>query len=326
MANFSPVIRLLLGLILLSEASIADQISIPHPPQSNTQAKAAEMKANLDTIVEESNKQDSRLDALESPQVFEDNVLSVWGATGFDTVYADCDANPNALQEKWGLIGKKRSRVAVKISGTCLIDERFLFIFSQHVILDGGAKFFSIGEARQCETRATIKMLESSGDGFTIDTSNNASLFLFCLSFEAKDAVVLEGYGHAYIRTFTGVSAVNENLDVYLNANSTFRNNDAQNAEDNSLRLLQLAERSTAALRSASITKLSLIGRSSVTFTAPKNVLIDTLHALHQSTVIVDGVSSDEGAGVTIGECALTTESALLLDGVVLRDTNDCTP
>ena len=50
----------------------ADQIAIPHPPQANTQAKAAEMKANLDTIVEESNKQDERLDALasEAPRLY----------------------------------------------------------------------------------------------------------------------------------------------------------------------------------------------------------------------------------------------------------------
>ena len=317
---------LTLFLSLIAANAWADQISIPYPPQANTKAKAAEIKANLDTIVEESNKQDSRLDALETPQVFEDNVLSVWGAKGFDTIHADCDANPNALQEKWGLIGEKRSRVAVKISGACLIDERFLFIFSQHVILDGGAKIFSIDEARQCDTRATIKMLESSGNGFTIDTSNNASLFLFCLNLEAKDFVTLEGYGNAYIRTFVGVSAVNDNLEVGLVANSTFRNNDALSAEDNSLLALQLTEGSTAALRSASIGALRLLGRSSVTFNAPKNVLIDTLYALQQSTVIVDGVSSDEGAGVTIGECGISTESVLLLEGVALRDTNDCNP
>ena len=40
---------------LINADTWADQISIPHPPQANTKAKAAEMKANLDTIVEESN-------------------------------------------------------------------------------------------------------------------------------------------------------------------------------------------------------------------------------------------------------------------------------
>jgi len=278
-------------LSLFAADTWADQISIPHPPQANTKAKAAEMKANLDTIVEEANKQDSRLDALESPQVFEDNVLSVWGATGFDTIYADCDANPNSLQEKWDSISEKRSRVAVKISGTCLIDERFLFVFSQHVILDGGAKVFSIGEARQCESRATIKMLESSGNGFAIDASNNSSLFLFCLNLEAKGFVALQGYGNTYIRSFVGVSAVNENLDVELYANSSFRNNDALNAEDNSLRSLILRERSTAALRSASIGALWLRGRSSVTFTVSPNILIDSLSARQQSTIIVESGS-----------------------------------
>ena len=319
-------VTLVIACCLLVATVSADQISIPHPPQANTQAKAAEMKANLDTIVEESNKQDSRLDALESPQVFEDNVLSVWGATGFDNIYADCDANPNALQEKWESISEKRDRVAVKISGTCLIDEPVLHIFSQHVILDGGAKTFSYYGNRQCESQATIKMLESSGNGFGLDTSNNASAFLWCLNLDAKDYVELLGFGHAYIRTFTGVSAVNENLNVYLYANSSFRNNDAQNAEDNSLRFLYLTERSTAALRSASITNLQLNGRSTVAFNSPKNVLIDTLNASQQSTVIVSGVSSDEGAGVTIGACGINTESVLMLEGVVLRDTNDCNP
>ena len=57
---------------LLVATVSADQISIPHPPQANTQAKAAEMKANLDTIVEESNRQDERLDALasEAPRLY----------------------------------------------------------------------------------------------------------------------------------------------------------------------------------------------------------------------------------------------------------------
>ena len=320
------LVTLAFFLSLIAADTWADQISIPYPPQANTKAKAAEMKANLDAIVAEVNEQDLRVGALESPQVFEDNVLSVWGATGFDTIYADCDANPNALQEKWGLIGKKRSRVAVKISGTCLIDERFLFIFSQHVILDGGAKIFSIGEPRQCETRATIKMLESSGNGFTIDTSNNASLFLFCLNLEAKDFVTLEGYGNAYIRTFVGVSAVNDNLEVGLVANSTFRNNDALSAEDNSLLALQLTEGSTAALRSASIGSLRLYGRSSVTFSAPTNVLINNLTGQHRSTITVTGLSTEEGAGISLGDCVLTTESVFFLENTVFRDTTDCNP
>ena len=47
-----------LWLVYLTASMVsADQIAIPHPPQANTKAKAAEMKANLDTIVEESNNQ-----------------------------------------------------------------------------------------------------------------------------------------------------------------------------------------------------------------------------------------------------------------------------
>ena len=61
---------------LLAATVSADQISVPHPPQSNTQAKAAEMKANLDAIVEESNKQDERIEALENAAG-----ASAWGVT-----------------------------------------------------------------------------------------------------------------------------------------------------------------------------------------------------------------------------------------------------
>lgn len=50
----------------VTAAAWADQISIPHPPQANTKAKAADMKANFDTIVEESNLQDARIGNVES--------------------------------------------------------------------------------------------------------------------------------------------------------------------------------------------------------------------------------------------------------------------
>ena len=60
-------LRLLTLTILLSVSlATADQISIPHPPESNTKAKAAEVKANFDTLVTESNAQDLRLNQLES--------------------------------------------------------------------------------------------------------------------------------------------------------------------------------------------------------------------------------------------------------------------
>jgi len=51
---------------LLVATVSADQITIPHPPESNTKAKAAEVKANFDTLVTESNAQDLRLNQLES--------------------------------------------------------------------------------------------------------------------------------------------------------------------------------------------------------------------------------------------------------------------
>ena len=57
-----------LPLLLFTPFAIADQITIPHPPESNTKAKAAEVKANFDTLVTESNAQDLRLNQLESAQ------------------------------------------------------------------------------------------------------------------------------------------------------------------------------------------------------------------------------------------------------------------
>ena len=62
-------LRLLTLTILLSVSlATADQISIPHPPESNTKAKAAEVKANFDTLVTESNAQDLRLNQIELTQ------------------------------------------------------------------------------------------------------------------------------------------------------------------------------------------------------------------------------------------------------------------
>lgn len=55
-----------LALLALTPFAAADQISIPHPPQANTQAKAAEMKANFDVLVAESNENDSRITNVES--------------------------------------------------------------------------------------------------------------------------------------------------------------------------------------------------------------------------------------------------------------------
>ena len=60
-------VTLVIACYLMVATVNADQISIPHPPQANTKAKAAEMKANLDTLVEESNEHDERIEALETP-------------------------------------------------------------------------------------------------------------------------------------------------------------------------------------------------------------------------------------------------------------------
>lgn len=70
---------------LLAASVNADQISIPHPPQSNTQAKAAEMRANFDTIVEEMNLHDQRINSLQD------------GADQ-EPVLVDCNQDSNALQ------------------------------------------------------------------------------------------------------------------------------------------------------------------------------------------------------------------------------------
>ena len=60
------LITLAFFLSLFAADTWADQISIPYPPQADTQAKAAEMRANLDTVVDESNKQDVRIGSVES--------------------------------------------------------------------------------------------------------------------------------------------------------------------------------------------------------------------------------------------------------------------
>ena len=164
---------------------------------------------------------DQRLEAVEesiAPR-FGENSLEDWGAVGFDTIDIDCASDPTDFEKKWGLIGEKRGRVTVNVSGTCVLtEESYFFIFSQHVILDGG----SIDRA-SCRSQATIKLPESVGADLSIDASNNASLFLFCINFEATDSVILWGFGNAYLRTFAGVDTTNDNLIIDLRAGSTFR-------------------------------------------------------------------------------------------------------
>ena len=277
--------------------------------------------ADADKINENFQQLDGRLVTLERATEFQDNVLTSWGgAEGFDTINVDCNADSYALQEKWELIGKSRSRVAVNISGTCLIEDQFLYVFSQHVILDGGAT-----TPYQCERRARISLPESLGSFLVLDASNNASLFLLCLDLEAQSRVSIQGYGNAYIRTFAGVSAVNDNLDVFLKS-STFRNDTAAAAGDNSLTRMSLVVGSTADLRSADIGTLQLSGNSTVTFTGANNVNINNLIADHRSTVTVTNLRAGEGNGVSLTDCELTTESIMFLEQSVFRDTTDCTP
>lgn len=293
----------------LSSLAVGQEL---HTFENGEVADAAEINENFEQL-------DSRLVSLESPTVFQDNVLTSWGgAEGFATIDVDCNTNPKALQEKWKLIGKSRSRVAVNVSGTCLIEDQQLFIFSQHVILDGGS-----ATPYQCNSRARISLPESVGSYFFLDASNNASLFLLCLELEAQSRVSIQGYGNAYIRTFTGVSAVNDNLDIFLKS-STFRNDTAAVAEDNSLTSMSLLAGSIADLRSADIDTLRLSGNSAVTFTGANNVNIGSLIADHRSTVTVTGLRPGPDNGVSLTDCELTTESIMFLEQSVFRDTTDC--
>ena len=270
--------------------------------------------ADADDINENFEYIDRHLSDLESPAEFQDNALTSWGgAVGFDTITVDCNTNPSALSDSWELIGKSRSRVAVNISGTCLIDDPYLYIFSQHVILDGGSN-----GPYQCTSRATLKLPETAGSGLFLDASNNASLFLLCLDFEALDRVSIQGYGNAYIRSFVGVDATNNNLDIFLRS-SIFRT-DTSTAID--LTRLQMVAGSTGDLRNATIDDLQLFDGSNIRFSGGNTVVIENLVAHHRSTVTI--TTSEEA--VTLTNCELTTESIVFLYFDVFRNTTDCTP
>lgn len=199
-------------LLLLSTSAPAQEL---HTFSNGELADADKVNSNFQNL-------DQRLEAVEkssAPLFFGDNSLEDWGAVGFETIDIDCGSDPQDFEKKWGLIGEKRDRVTVNISGTCVLsEESYFFIFSQHVILDGGSI-----DRSSCASRATIRLPESVGSSLSIDASNNASLFLFCLNLEATDTVTLWGFGNAYLRTFAGVDTATNNLRIDLRAGSTFR-------------------------------------------------------------------------------------------------------
>ena len=207
-----------LGFLLFSSGLVYPSMAQELNSFSNGEvADAEKINSNFQVL-------DQRLDGVEealAAPIFNDNSLLDWGALGFETVNIDCDSDPTDFEKKWRLIGEKRGRVTVNVSGTCVLtEESYFFIFSQHVILDGG----SVDRA-SCRSQATIRLPESVGSELSIDASNNASLFLFCLNFEAKNSVTLWGFGNAYLRTFAGVETANNNLRIDLRAGSTFRSN-----------------------------------------------------------------------------------------------------
>lgn len=244
----------LLVLILLAFPVLTSAQDL-HTFSNGEVADADEVNTNFQTL-------EQRIEAVEQKQespFFGRNSLEDWGAVGFETIDVDCVSDSADFEKKWGLIGKKRGRVAVNVSGTCVLsEESYFFIFSQHVILDGGST-----DRNSCASRATIKLPDTVGSSLSIDASNNASLFLFCLSLEATDTVTLWGFGNAYLRTFAGVDAANNNLRIDLRAGSTFR--------------------STSAL--PYITRLSLLSGSVVELATPLHVAIGQITARGKSTI-----------------------------------------
>ena len=243
-------LQLLLMLIFPALGSAQDL----HTFSNGEVADADKVNSNFQAL-------DQRLEAVEERAAprFGENSLEDWGAVGFETIDIDCGSDPSDFEKKWGLIGEKRGRVTVNVSGTCVLtEESYFFIFSQHVILDGGSI-----DRSSCASRATIRLPESVGSSLSIDASNNASLFLFCLNLEAANTVTLWGFGNAYLRTFAGVGAANNNLRIDLRAGSTFR--------------------STSPL--PYISRLSLLSGSVVELATTPNTVIGEIFARGNSTI-----------------------------------------
>lgn len=119
-------IRVTAGMVFcLTVSSVsADQISIPNPPQANTKARAAEMKANLDTIVNESNSQDLRIEGLERG-------LSI------STERVDCSLNAAALKQEFSSRAGLGTPLAFEIIGVCELDFFSLFSSTRQVKISG---------------------------------------------------------------------------------------------------------------------------------------------------------------------------------------------
>lgn len=74
--------RKLAFLMWLSSLAVGQEL---HTFENGEVADAAEINENFEQL-------DSRLVSLESPTVFQDNVLTSWGgAEGFDTINVDCN-------------------------------------------------------------------------------------------------------------------------------------------------------------------------------------------------------------------------------------------